>query len=398
MRNFLLFSFVLATVFVQAQNRQNITSVSNGNASNPFIWDCLCFPSPSDNVTINHAVTLDVDWATSGNFTINAGKSLTGNTANRILAVNGGNFTNNGTFTIAFLYHSGGVLNNNSVINVTQSMGVAAGFTTTNNNSLVVTDSLYIGGTITNNNTLSAYGTAVSGTLTNNGSFTTGDLWNSGLVTNAGLPGLIITDDIYSSGTINNTTHISVANDFWNSENVNNYDYIDIDHTLYTGDSVQLTANFTNNGLVSIAFDLYCNQTVTGTGDFCVAGTTANSGDISGTLDICDLSGGNIDANFGTIAPTVTFCQSSCAIGIEEEKEKQEISVYPNPFENRLTVNSIGYENATFVLQNILGQKMISQTINGKTEIPVSDFDSGVYFYSVISEGKVVSSGKLLKE
>lgn len=400
MRKLLLGTLLLFSVVAFAQEpNATRTSVGNGNATNPLIWDCLCLPLPGDNVIINSNVTLDLDWGyNSGSMTINAGKSLTGNNANRILAVGGGSFTNNGTVSIAFVYHNGGTFVNNATLNVTESFANGGTVTTVNNHTMTVTDSLYIVSTLTNNHTLSAFGTAVSGTFNNNGGFTTGDLWNSGTVNNIGLPGLHMMNDVYSSGTINNSTHIEVMNDFWNSENVVNSDYIVVGNDLYTGDSVQLTATFTNNGLVSVAAGFYSNQTVNGSGDFCVAGTTANSGTISGTLDICDLTGGGFDLNVGTIAGTVTHCASSCAVGVQEEKEKQEVKVYPNPFENRLVVNVEGYENAKFSLQNLLGQKLYSQNITGKTEISVTDFESGVYFYTVTVENKVVSSGKLLKE
>lgn len=399
MKNLILLAALAVSNYVLAQQpAATRTSVTNGNATNPLTWDCVCIPLPGDHVIINTNVTLDNDWLTStGNFTVNAGKTLTGNSTTRNLLVNGGAFTNNGTITIANLYHSGGTFTNNGTINISHQFGNTTGVTSVNNNTMDVIDSLYIDATFVNNNSLTAFGTAVSGTFNNYGTFTTGDLWNSGSVNNSGLPGMHMTHDVYSSGNIINATHFTVDNDLWNSENFTNNDYVEIGHTLYTGDSVQLTANFTNNGLVSVAFDMYSNQTVTGTGDFCVAGATANSGTISGTLDICDLTGGSLDLNVGTVAGTVTFCSSSCAVGVGEEEIK-EVKVYPNPFTNYLTVNAERYENAKFVLQNILGQKLITQTINGKTDILVDDIESGVYFYSVIADNKVVSSGKLLKE
>jgi hypothetical protein len=399
MRNILLgFSVLLSTVVIAQEPNATRTSIANGNATNPFTWDCMCLPIPGDNVIINSNVILDNDWGyTSGSLTINAGKSLTGNTATRALAVGGGSFTNNGTTSIALIYHNGGTFVNNGTLNVTESFANGGTVTTVNNQTMTISDSLYNVATLTNNNTLTSFGTANTGTINNNGSFTTGDLWNSGTVNNLGLPGMHMMNDVYSSGTINNSTHMEVMNDFFNAETVTNNDYLVIGNDLYTGDSVQLTALFTNNGLVSVGAGLYSNQTVTGTGDFCVGVYTANSGSITGTLDICDLTGGSYDLNVGTIAGTVTFCASSCAVGVKEE-EKKEVKVYPNPFENRLMVNIEGFENAKFSLQNILGQKLISQTISGKTEIPVVDFESGVYFYTVMVDNKIVSSGKLLKE
>lgn len=399
MRNILLgFSLLLSSVVIAQEPTATRTSIANGNATSPFTWDCTCIPLPGDNVIINTNVTLDNDWGyTTGSLTVNAGKSLTGNINTRVLAVGGGAFTNNGTTTIALVYHNGGTFINNGTLNVTESFANGGTVTTINNHTMTITDSLYVVATLTNNHTITSFGTANTGTINNIGSFTTGDLWNSGTVNNTGLPGMHMMNDVYSSGTINNSTHIEVMNDFFNSENVTNNDYIVVGNDLYTGDSVQLTANFTNNGLVSVGAGMYSNQTITGNGDFCVAVYTANSGTITGTLDICDLTGGAFDLNVGTVAGTVTFCSSSCAVGVEEEV-KQEVKVYPNPFENRLIVNVEGYENAKFSLQNILGQKLISQNITGKSEISVMDLEGGVYFYTVMIENKIISSGKLLKE
>lgn len=391
------------TLSVFAANSQTVnstrTSVANGNASSPFTWDCTCIPIPGDDIIINTNVTLDVDWGyTSGSLTINSGKTFIGNSSSRILAVGGGSFTNNGTVDIAYIYHSGGAFTNNGNLTVSQSFANNTGVTTTNNNQFIVSDTLYINATLHNDHTVSAYATANAGTFHNNGGFTTGDLLNTGTIMNSGFPGMVINNDLYSSGTITNGTYIHVLRDLWNSETFTNNDYIVIDRTLYTGDSVQFTATFTNNGLISIAQDMYSNQTVTGTGDFCIAGTTANSGSITGTLDICDLSGGSIDLNVGTVAGTVTFCSSSCAVGVDEKEEVASVSVYPNPFTNKLKLKVEGFDNAQFVLQNLLGQKLIDKTIHSNTEISVIDLENGLYFYSFIVNEKVVSSGKLLKE
>lgn len=397
-----VFTILLAGIGLVA-NSQSVsatrTSVSNGNASNPLIWDCLCIPLPGDDVIINSNVTLDLDWGyNSGSLTVNAGKSLTGNATNRIFAVGGGSFVNNGTVDIAYVYHSGGSFVNNGSLTVSQSFANNTGASTVNNNLFTVSDSLYINATFHNYHTLSSYATANAGMLHNHGGFTTGDLWNSGTVSNNGYPGLEITHNIYSSGTITNSTDTYVGNDLFNSENFTNDYYLSISHDLWTGDSTQLTATFTNNGTVSVANDLYCTQTVTGTGSFCIANYTASGANITGTLDICDLTGGSLDLNAGTVAGTVTFCQSSCAVSVEENEVVATASVYPNPFSNKLKLKLEGYDQVQFVLQNLLGQKLIDKNITSNTEIAVSDFDNGIYFYSFIVKGKVISSGKLLKE
>ena len=53
MRNILFgFSFLLSTVVIAQEPNATRTSIANGNATNPFTWDCTCLPTPGDNVII----------------------------------------------------------------------------------------------------------------------------------------------------------------------------------------------------------------------------------------------------------------------------------------------------------------------------------------------------------
>jgi hypothetical protein len=45
----------------------------------------------------------------------------------------------------------------------------------------------------------------------------------------------------------------------------------------------------------------------------------------------------------------------------------------------------------------MLGQELLTQTVNGKTEIDISHLPQGVYRVRVFSEGKVVGNSKIVK-
>jgi len=95
---------------------QTITSVQNGNASNPFTWDCLCFPSTSSDIIINHDLNMDVDWAvlSGGSITVNASGSLIQD-ADRSILVDGigSQYINNGTSSFTNVAYTNGASGTN---------------------------------------------------------------------------------------------------------------------------------------------------------------------------------------------------------------------------------------------------------------------------------------------
>lgn len=77
--------------------------------------------------------------------------------------------------------------------------------------------------------------------------------------------------------------------------------------------------------------------------------------------------------------------------GVNEIDFSNSISFSPNPATNNITLQSSGFKVQSFELINIMGQIIIQQPLNkqqGKLNIDVSDFPSGVYFLKISSEGK----------
>lgn len=73
---------------------------------------------------------------------------------------------------------------------------------------------------------------------------------------------------------------------------------------------------------------------------------------------------------------------------------------YPNPAVNTLNIafNDLSqFSNAEVVLRNILGSELKRQKVNIRrnlTEIDISELGRGVYFYSVVLDGKVFQTKK----
>jgi hypothetical protein len=77
------------------------------------------------------------------------------------------------------------------------------------------------------------------------------------------------------------------------------------------------------------------------------------------------------------------------------------IRVYPNPATEQITIefeNQVKSIDITII--NIFGQTIIHQQMSGnsKYNLNISNLESGMYFYSIISNGKVLKSDKLIKQ
>jgi len=77
-------------------------------------------------------------------------------------------------------------------------------------------------------------------------------------------------------------------------------------------------------------------------------------------------------------------------------------SIYPNPAKDNLTIDLMNMapdENLQFVITDILGQELHSQTIiNAKSEIDISAFSSGIYLWHLLSDGNILRSGKVVHD
>ena len=88
----------------------------------------------------------------------------------------------------------------------------------------------------------------------------------------------------------------------------------------------------------------------------------------------------------------------SIVVGIEE-KDLLPVKVYPVPATSYLIIEpGEGLENATVTLYSLSGVKLISQTLNGKTTLPL-DVKTGFYILEIkhnnrLSIRKIIVSGK----
>ena len=171
-----------------------------------------------------------------------------------------------------------------------------------------------------------------------------------------------------------------------------------VGNNFYNGDSLisGVNAVLVDNGAIRVNVDFANSDTMRGTGQVCIYGTSGNIGVITGTLDMCDLTGGGqVDYNFGTIAGTVTTCLSPCNIGIDEANTIS-VEVYPNPATDFVQIKA-GQEVNVLVV-DMMGKVVYQSTIPSALQtVNTSEWAPGVYVYRVLG-GNGTSTGKLIKQ
>lgn len=79
------------------------------------------------------------------------------------------------------------------------------------------------------------------------------------------------------------------------------------------------------------------------------------------------------------------------------------LEAYPNPAAQSATINyslPSNYRQVTLVLRNMIGKELktiqLSSSSKGKQTINTYDLPNGVYFYSIIGDGKTIATKKLI--
>jgi len=171
-----------------------------------------------------------------------------------------------------------------------------------------------------------------------------------------------------------------------------------IGDNFYNGDSTisGVNAVLVNDGGIRVNGDFANSDTMRGSGQVCIYGNSLNAGVITGTLDMCDnTGGGQVDFNVGTIGGSVTTCASPCNIGINEV-ETISLEVYPNPSTDMVQFKSDKEIQVTVF--DLMG-KLVYQTTtaNSLQTISTIEWAVGIYTYRAYSANGM-STGKLIKQ
>ena len=91
-----------------------------------------------------------------------------------------------------------------------------------------------------------------------------------------------------------------------------------------------------------------------------------------------------VDDGLETVEASVTILVKDC-ISVEENILNN-VSIYPNPAEDFIMINSENVEFAEVI--DIYGRVITASEINGETRIDMSNFANGIYYVRLHSNGE----------
>ena len=132
----------------------------------------------------------------------------------------------------------------------------------------------------------------------------------------------------------------------------------------------------------------------------------STGGDASGSGGTAAYSVGQViyttnTSSSGTISEGVQQAYEIYSVGIIETKLNISLLIFPNPTNNKITLQIQDYNNEklTYHLFDVQGKLLINKAIiSNQTQINMSDLPSATYFINVVSqENKKVQSFKIIK-
>jgi hypothetical protein len=83
----------------------------------------------------------------------------------------------------------------------------------------------------------------------------------------------------------------------------------------------------------------------------------------------------------------------------ENEKETYQISIYPNPFEDKIFIDVINKNGLHYSITNLLGDEVLSgRLVQLENEISANELKPGVYLVSILNNNQKVLVRKIIKQ
>jgi hypothetical protein len=92
----------------------------------------------------------------------------------------------------------------------------------------------------------------------------------------------------------------------------------------------------------------------------------------------------------------VSLTLSSCT-ALEEPYEKDDISIYPNPFNDKINITTESNKMIELSLFDITAIKILTQSFTKSATINTEQLPKGIYFYELSNKNSVIKKGKIVK-
>jgi hypothetical protein len=100
-------------------------------------------------------------------------------------------------------------------------------------------------------------------------------------------------------------------------------------------------------------------------------------------------------ANWNYNLTTVKYGYST---SVKEVKQPDEISFYPNPFNEKINITSKKDELAEFVMYDVTGRQTLQKSFKNSTSINTEQLANGLYIYEVRNKNGILANGKVIKQ
>lgn len=341
------------------------SSIADGAFENPQTWSCACSVQNScDTILIIHHLTSSLPIALGQQVLIiaaNASLVMDSTLTCEGTVQNYGTLFSNGLM----VFESGAEVQNHGSWS-TESLYYF--FTPGEYDTLLNTGSFHVADT--------AWFSTYYPTVVNQGVISGGH-WELSEVINQGT---VSVEDLYCYGLFSNQGEVHCSHYLWVWISF----YCELEGNA-AADSIIVTGNFMLDPGTTVAHSLfsigtpslqmgtlevptfqtlYCEGdftnygVVTGSGDICIGGVSANYGEIKSTPDICDqtlttTTAPFLDINTGTVGPNVNWCANAgCStLGVQESLLSSELLVYPNPAKEEITITGGNPERLSSIRQ-----------------------------------------------
>ena len=129
-------------------------------------------------------------------------------------------------------------------------------------------------------------------------------------------------------------------------------------------------------------------------------GTIGNSTLIDGR--VLTTNGALSTAAINVVVPELPSSCATFVTSLQKTNKNTIITLYPNPFAGSLTINmdsSRDLNTFVFKLYTILGSEVFNTALSNQSAVvETGHLPSGIYFYKVFENDKVIQSGKLVSE
>ncbi|HYV55461.1 MAG TPA: T9SS type A sorting domain-containing protein [Chitinophagaceae bacterium] len=161
-----------------------------------------------------------------------------------------------------------------------------------------------------------------------------------------------------------------------------------------SGDDYIFLAEYDSTGNVNFVKHAGGTRNDAGNGVSCYNSNVYVCGNFSNTTSF-DLNTLTADTNGGN-----AFVWKACnaIVGIDEQFELLNVTLYPNPFYDKLNIETSDNQSMEITLRDITSRKLLRQEFTNSLAINLEQLSKGIYIFEVRNKNGLCKKGKVVKD